>query len=128
MKKTKFLIVGGINTIFGYIISLFLYKILDNNISLLLILILSNIVSISFSFLMYKKIVFKTPGNWFCEYLKCYIVYGFSAVLNIIAVIILIKYFAFQYWFAQGVAIVINIIFSYYSHSIYTFKNKSLNS
>jgi putative flippase GtrA len=128
MKKTKFLIIGGINTIFGYIISLLLYKILNNNINLLYILILSNIISITFSFLMYKKIVFKTPGNWFFEYLKCYIVYGFSAVLNIITVIILIKYLEFQYWFAQGIAIVINTIFSYYSHSVYTFKNKSLNS
>lgn len=124
MRKTKFLVVGGVNTIFGYTSGLLLYEIMNEKFSLLIILILSNIISISFSFITYKKIVFKTKDNWIIEYLKCYVVYGFAMIINIITAMILIKYFQFQYWVAQGIIIIITVIFSYYSHSNYTFAKR----
>lgn len=121
-KEISYLMIGCINTIFGYSISLLLYEFLKDCAYLLIILIASNIISISFSFLMYKKFVFKSSGNWLSEYLRCYVVYGLMAIFNIVFVFIAVKWLQMQYWVAQAISIVLTIIISYVSHAKYTFK------
>lgn len=121
-KEISYLMIGCINTIFGYGISLLLYELLKDRAYLLMILIASNIISISFSFLTYKKFVFKTAGNWLLEYFRCYVVYGLMAIFNITFVFMAVQWLQIQYWLAQAISIVLTIIISYVSHAKYTFK------
>lgn len=120
-EKANYLIVGFINTIFGYAIGVMLFPRLNINFSTLNCLIIINFISISFSFLSYKKIVFRTKGNWLKEYLKCFLVYGFNGVLSIILVWFFYEKISMQYWFAQGIAMLILIPTSFFIHKKYTF-------
>lgn len=123
MKRgLRYLVAGGINTLFGYVVSLVFYYNLNQELDLVLILIITNIVSISFSFLIYKIFVFKTPGNWIKEYLRCYLVYGFTAIISSACIWILVEKIALSYWIAQTLAIIIIILASYTLHNNYTFK------
>jgi putative flippase GtrA len=121
-SSLRYLVAGGVNTLFGYIISLVLYYGLHQELNLVIILAIINIISISFSFLIYKIFVFKTQGNWVKEYLRCYLVYGFTAILSSACIWILVEKITLSYWIAQTLAIIVIIIVSYSMHKSYTFK------
>jgi putative flippase GtrA len=118
----RYLVAGGVNTLFGYLVSLAFYYGLNQKINLIFILIITNIVSISFSFLTYKVFVFKTQGNWIKEYLKSYLVYGFTAIISSGCIWIMVQKISLSYWIAQSLAIIIIVIASYILHNNYTFK------
>lgn len=123
-REARYLLIGVINTVFGYLISLAFYYSLNKKINLVLILICTNIVTITFSFLSYKIYVFRTKGNWIKEYLRCYLVYGVTAILSSVFIWALVEKLNIRYWIAQGLSIVIIIITSYILHKNYTFKAK----
>lgn len=117
------MVAGGVNTVFGYTLSLLFYYRLHQDLSLVYILIITNIVSISISFLNYKIFVFKTPGNWIKEYLRCYLVYGFIAIISSILTWILVERISINFWIAQALTIITITISSYILHNKYTFKD-----
>jgi|HubBroStandDraft_1064217.scaffolds.fasta_scaffold257462_2 putative flippase GtrA len=46
--------------------------------------VISSVIAISFAFLGYKWLVFKTKGNYWQEWLRCMAVYGTSIVIGLI--------------------------------------------
>ena len=67
----RFVIVGFINTVFGYLSGLLNYFIFFETIGIIGVGIINNVVNITFAFVMFKKFVFKTINtNWFFEYLR----------------------------------------------------------
>jgi putative flippase GtrA len=124
-KGSSFLFVGFINTAFGYLVALSTYVILREALWLPLILLIINVINVSFSFLTYKVIVFKTKGNWFYEYLRCYLVYGINAIVSILMVWYLIDILDFKFWLAQGVAVFLGVFLSFGLHDKFTFADKN---
>jgi putative flippase GtrA len=123
-KPVRFIIAGIFNTVFGYLVGVFLYKILNSIINIFLIGLLSNIISISFSFLNYKIFVFKTKDMWLSEYLKCYLVYGFTMALGIFNLWFFVEELKINIWVSQGIIVMISPIISYFGHNKFTFKGK----
>ena len=122
-NSISFLIAGAVNTIFGYVSALIIYKFLYEEIGLIAVSVLSNIISISFAFLSYKIFVFKTKGNWIKEYLRCYLVYGISAGMSIAMLWILVRLIGLPFWLAQGLSIAIIVLFSFFAHKNFTFSS-----
>jgi len=120
-EKIRYLCVGTFNTVFGYLTSVYLYILTVDKIGVIGVAIVSNIISITLSFITYKIFVFRTKGNWIIEYVKAYIVYGFGSVLGIIIVVLMVNGLKFQFWIAQGIAILMVTVLSYISHSKFTF-------
>jgi putative flippase GtrA len=116
---------GGWNTAFGYGIMIFLFENLSNSLNIVEIGIMANILSITMSFLTYKIYVFQKMGNWINEYLRCYLVYGSLAILNIVMNWVLVDYFHISIWISQGICIPAAVLLSYFGHSKFTFKNKN---
>jgi putative flippase GtrA len=123
-KKTSFIIVGSINTLFGYFFSIILYNIFYQHISLIMILAIGNFITISQAFITYKLFVFKTKNNWFSEYFRSYLVYGFSALLGNVITIIFFNIFLFPFWVAQGISIIFCALFSFFGHLYFTFTSR----
>jgi putative flippase GtrA len=126
-KKIKYLIVGILNTIIGYLIGVGVFKYLETSFNIFIISIVSSIFTISFSFMSYKFFVFKTKGDFIIEYLKAYLVYGSSMAISMIFLWIFIDIINISIWIAQALVILITVVFSYYGHSKFTF-NKRLDS
>ena len=124
-SKCKYLAAGAWNTLFGYFLGVILYLLLNPYAHLVVIAIISNIIAITMSFLTYKLAVFRTSGNWLLEYLRCYMVYGFNAVLGIFFLWLIVNVMGLNIWFAQGISIVITVIISYYLHKRFTFRSTS---
>lgn len=125
-EKFRYLFVGAWNTIFGYLCAVGLYYYFGNLLGVVVIGIISNILSISMSFITIKVMVFRTHGNWLREYLKTYLVYGMSGLIGIIILYVGVEVLKLAFWMVQGFAIVILAITTYLTHSRFTFKSRRL--
>ncbi len=123
-KKIRYFLVGGLNTIVGYCIGVGMYKALGSNLGIIWIGILSNIFSITVSFLTYKILVFRTKGMWAVEYLKSYLVYGGIALINIFFLWLFIDNIKLSIWLAQALVLLVTVFISFISHSRFTFSRQ----
>ena len=124
-KKNRYLIIGLINTIFGYFIGILNYILLYKLIGIFFLSLLNNIVSITFSFLTYKCFVFKTKNKFFLsEYLKSYIVYGISFIAGTFFLWLTLEVLKLDIFIAQFITISLTVIFSYIGNNYFTFKEK----
>jgi putative flippase GtrA len=121
-QKIRYLLVGAINTLFGYAIGVGLYKLLSNQINIISIGIISNIICITLSFTTYKVLVFRTKGGWISEYLRAYLVYGSMAIVGVIFLWFFVDVCELNIWIAQALVIFITVVFSYIGHARFTFK------
>tara|TARA_B100001758_G_scaffold223232_1_gene213769 strand:+ start:287 stop:697 length:411 start_codon:yes stop_codon:yes gene_type:complete len=123
-KKKRYLIIGFINTIFGYFIGILNYILFYKIIGIFFLSLLNNIVSITFSFLTYKYFVFKTNNNYILkEYFKSYIVYGISFLFSTLILWYSLEIIFLNIYIAQFLAIIATIVFSYIGHNYFTFRN-----
>ncbi len=125
-EKMRYLLAGGWNTIFGYLVGIGIFLLLNQYINIILIAILGNIISITMSFITYKLFVFKTRGHWLSEYLKCHLVYGVNTLLGTFFLWLFVDRLSFNIWLAQAAVILPVIIISYLMHKSFTFKRNAL--
>ena len=121
-KRFRFIVAGILNMIFGYTVSLFVYAMFKKSIGTVGIGVIINIINISFSFITYKFFVFKTKNNWIAEYFRCYIVYGFSAILGVVFLALFVDYLKIEFWIASGLVIIMTPVVSYIGHSRFSFR------
>jgi putative flippase GtrA len=124
-KKLKFLIIGFINTVFGYIFSILIYETLNDIFSLFFILLLSHLVTVTFSFVNYRHFVFNSKKSIFYEYFKIHLVYLSAFGINFILVWIFYNFLFWPFWLSRLVSIFILICYNYLAHTRFTFNEKS---
>lgn len=124
-KKIRFLIIGGVNTLWGIAAYPVLFVILDPwGVNYLVTLLLAYAVSIAFSFTTQKYLVFKTRGNHVRELSRFLGLQGGIFALNLIALPALVVATAWNPVFIQiGLSIVIAVL-SYFFHDLVTFRAK----
>jgi putative flippase GtrA len=126
-KKVRYLLAGGWNTLFGYVVGLVLYYGLDGRAHVLAVGIVANILAITMAFLTYKLFVFRTRGNWLTEYFRAYLVYGATSALGIALLWVLVDRLGVAFWIAQGFVILFTVVVSYLSHSRFTFRRNEIS-
>jgi putative flippase GtrA len=122
-KKIRYVLVGAWNTLFGYFLGVILFLLLNSRVHIVIIAIIANIIAISMSFVTYKILVFKTTGSWLPEYLRCYIVYGFNALLGTLFLWLMVDGVGLNIWIAQGLSILATVFTSYFLHKRFTFRS-----
>ena len=123
-EKINYLLVGGWNTVFGYFVFVGLYYWLHNLVHYLLLLVISNILSITNAYIGYKIFVFKTKGNYLKEYLRFYLVYGAAIMLNFILLPITVELLRISPPIAQLLVMWFTIVVSYFGHKYFSFRRK----
>lgn len=120
-QKIAYILAGVWNTLFGYLIFVVLYSLLHQTFHYTVILVLSYIICITNAFLSYKFIVFKTKGNLLREYLRFYVVYGASFIVNIALMLIIVEFLKVRPIPAQSVILFFMTLVSYLGHKHYSF-------
>jgi len=123
-RGLPYLLVGGVNTALGYGVTVGLYYLLKAW-SIVAVAALANVICITISFVTYKAFIFKSGGPWLSEYLRCYVVYGGSALLNIAGLWLLVDALGVTIWLAQGVLVVAVVPISFFGHEFFTFRMRS---
>lgn len=122
-NKVKYIISGIWNTAFSYLVFLALYHYFTNT-NYIYLLCASQVIGITNAYIVYKFIVFKTTGNYLKEYLRFYLVYGFSLLLNFLLIIIFVNFFEMNPLLAQGIIAFIVALIGYFGHSIFSFRKR----
>ncbi len=132
----RFLLVGASNTLLslglysGFVI-LYGYLLPHHGKPLIadIASITSKPIAITVAFLCYKHFVFRTKGNYFKEWLKCFAVYGISTPAELIILPLATKAFllpALTHPYAPFLAGVVNSVviacYSYFAHKKFSFK------
>lgn len=128
----RYLVVGACNTLFGYGVFAGLTYLLSGKIpaAYMIASVIGWVVSISFAYLGYKFFVFRTKGNYLREYLRCFAVYGASALVNLALLPVLVA--ALRAVLARGEAAPYlagalltcgTVIFSFLGHKHFSFRS-----
>lgn len=125
--KIMYLIVGGWNTLFGYLSFVLLYFLFSEVVHYLVILVVSTVLNITNAYIGYKFFVFKTKGNYIREYLRFYVIYGASIVLNFVLLPVCVELLTMSPLIAQAALMVLGIILSYLGHKHFSFKRVDMN-
>jgi putative flippase GtrA len=135
MQSVRFVVVGGLNTVFGVIDSFVLLKVLlwlrpdEPKTMGTVAMAASSVINIAFSFLTYKWLVFRTKRNYLKEYLRSLTIYLPSLALNTLLVAPLAA--ALKRWTgrehtsvyaAMGIILTATIVFSFFGHKRVTFR------
>ncbi len=120
-EKVRYLVVGGWNTAFGYLLFIALYTLLHATVNYLAILIVSYVVSITNAYICYKFLVFRTKGNYLREYLRFYLVYGLAFLINLALLPVFVELLGINPVISQGVIVIFTVIISYVAHKNFSF-------
>lgn len=120
-RPLRYLIVGGFNTAVAYAFGVGLYQLLHTRLPTPVIGVLSNLVTISVSYITQRTWVFRSRGPWLAEYLRCYAVYGVTAGVTILLQWGLVDGLGMSIWWAQALAVPVGVLLSYHAHARFTF-------
>ncbi len=120
--KLRFLMAGALNTVVGLAAyPILFWVLLPFKMHYLVILAITQVFCITFSFITNKLLVFKTAGNYLREYGKFIIFHLFYFGFNLIALPALVELAKLSPVWAQSFLAVFIIITSYFWHSRVTF-------
>jgi len=131
--RLQYLVVGGVNTVFGYGTFAILQWALTDHLAhaYLLASPLATLISITFSFLAYKHFVFKTKGNYLREWVRCLVIYSGNILIGLLClpplVIGLTRLTSVERgapYLAQGIVLILGVGWSYVGHSRYSFRHR----
>lgn len=122
----RYLIAGGYNTVFGFAVFTGLFFLLESDLHYLGIAIITQIISITNSYIVYRVFVFKSRGRIINEYFRIYIVYGISFILGIALLTLLVEFAGLHPVLAQFFVIIITVIVSYIGNRRFTFNQRYL--
>jgi putative flippase GtrA len=132
-----YLLIGGVNTLVGYGSFAALNWTLTGRLpyAYMFANAFANVIAISVAFIGYKAFVFRTRGNWWAEYLRCWVVYGATALLGLALLPVLVALArlilsdgAWAPYVAQAVLIPVAVLTSYAGHGRFSFASKAPES
>ncbi len=123
--KLRFLFAGGLNTLFGLaVFSVLTWLFAPLSLHYLVVLTIAQIVSVTFSFLTNKLLVFRTRGRYVSELGKFVTFHIGYFVVNLIALPIMVEFARIPPVWAQLLFATVVIITSYFWHSRITFQSR----
>jgi putative flippase GtrA len=124
-KRVRFLIVGGVNTLWGIAAYPLLYVVLNPlGVNYLVTLVLAYAVSIAFSFTTQKYLVFRTKGKHVRELSKFLGLQCVILVLNLIALPALVIATGWNPLIIQVILSIVIAVISYFFHNHVTFRSQ----
>lgn len=129
----RYIAVGGFNTVFGYgLFALLTWSFRGlGSYYYMYAAVLANVVAISVAFLGYKWFVFRTRGNYLVEWIRCFGVYGGSALIGLAGLPILVPILRHVLhkpeqapYLAGALLMIVTVLFSFFGHKNFSFRQK----
>jgi putative flippase GtrA len=121
-ERIRFLLVGGYNTLFAFLLFCLLEFLFRDHFHYLIILFLSHIISVLNSFITFRFFVFRSQGHVVHEYIKINIVYLIYYLSNAALLYLLHDLFHINILISQFTCICILMVATYTAHKHFSFK------
>ncbi|HEX4285106.1 MAG TPA: GtrA family protein [Terracidiphilus sp.] len=131
LQFSRYLLVGGFNTIAGYGIFALLNWLFRGlgTYSYMYAAVLGSFISISMAFLGYKWFVFRTEGNYLREWIRCFAVYGSGVLIGLVGLPILVFLLSPRLrdpkaapYIAAAIMTSVTVVFSFIGHRKVSFR------
>jgi putative flippase GtrA len=119
-QKLRFLLVGGFNTVFAYVVFALLYLWLGRH---ALALTLQYAISINVSTILMRYYVFRGGASFWAEYARAVFVYLWMLALNQAFLYLVVDRLKTGALVAQAVYLIISTIVIYLLHKYFSFRN-----
>ena len=121
----RFLLIGGWNTLFGVGLYTVVYRFYGEHVHYLLLTVPVQFLAITQAFLCYKFLVFRVRQTaWFAEYLRCFLIYGLSALLTTALLWLCVSGLNLSPILGNLAATAIVTLVSFLGHQAFTFRRK----
>lgn len=121
----RFLLIGGWNTLFGVGLYTVVYRFYGEHVHYLLLTVPVQFLAITQAFLCYKFLVFRVRQTaWFAEYLRCFLIYGLSALLTTALFWLCVSGLNLSPILGNLAATAIVTLVSFLGHQAFTFRRK----
>ena len=125
-EKLRFLFVGGWNTAFGIGVLWLLDRYIPYDMNSLVqkeaVLIVSWVISVTHNFFTFKLLVFRTEGNWLKEYLRMYVTYAATFLVQSVLILALSSWLGWSLFWANLPTVAVVTVMSYFGHKYFTFR------
>jgi putative flippase GtrA len=119
---TKYLFIGLINTVFGYVFTIIFFSFFYSKIGIIFVSLITSSISISFSFLNYKFFFFKTKNKWLTEYIKFCLSNLFLMFISAILLFLTFEKMSIKIYFSLLITISITAVLGYFLNRNFSFK------
>lgn len=124
-RKLRFLIVGGWNTLFGYLCFYGLYLLAANRVHYLIVTAAAHSINIVQAYVMHRWLVFRSDAKVPSEFMRFNASYIGTFLFGLLAMFLLVEVAALSPPVAQAIVILMNVILSYVLHSRVSFRAAS---
>lgn len=124
-RKLRFLLAGGYNTVFGYLVFGALFFALGKTISYLLIALLAHLISLVNAFLVHRHLVFRSTGQWQASFIRFNVSQLSSLAFGMICLYTLVEFARIKPLAAQALAMAITVPPAYLLHRWFSFSDRS---
>lgn len=125
-QRVRFLMVGGTNTVVGFVLYSLLWLTLGHVITYFGALYGSYALASILAFFLYRRFVFHVTGNAWAMFLRFQSVYIVSLVINTLALPLLIEVLGWNPLVAQFAITFVTTMVSYVGHKFFSFRRKKL--
>ena len=124
-QRSRYLIIGGINTAFGFALFTGVYLIFENRFNYLAIFISCQIIAVLFSHSMQRKFVWQSDLNYRGELLKFATTFLFASIINILLLAIAKERLNFPVLYSQYTIGSFLILSTYFIQKHWVFKSEN---
>lgn len=126
LEIVRYGLVGAINTAFGYGLFIALQLTLGTVTHYLVVLVVSNVVSIVEAYVMQRWLVFRFTGGWWARLVRFSTVYLVALGVNVPLLSLLVEVVHLPVIPAQGIAIALQAFGTYAAHKLFTFRHRQV--
>jgi putative flippase GtrA len=125
-ERVRFVIVGGFNTVFGYLLFALFQLTTGPYLGYFFSLYASFLVASIVAFLLHRRHTFKVhgTGNILVDFLRFISVYVVALTLNSIALPLLVEGADMSPLIAQAIIVIVTTVTSYFGHKYFSFRRK----
>jgi putative flippase GtrA len=124
-RKLRFLLAGGYNTVFGYLVFGALFFALGKTISYLLIALLAHLISLVNAFVVHRRLVFRSTGQWRASFIRFNLSQLSSLAFGMTCLYALVEFGRIKPLAAQALAMMITVPLTYLLHRRFSFGDRS---
>jgi putative flippase GtrA len=119
-RQVRYLLVGGYNTAFGYLLFAILYILLGERVHYTLLLLISHVISVLNAFVAYRLVVFRVKGSVARDLLRFWSVYASAFAVNLLLLPVAVSLGA-PVLPAQAAFVVVTIVTTYVLNATFSF-------
>ena len=123
-QKVRYIITGGYNTVFGYLIFVLVFYYFSSTVNHYFLLGICHLIGTIHNFFSYSAFVFKTKLTALRNYMKFNLVYLLIFLLNVIMFTVLTKVMNWNLYFSQALIVALIAVVGYILNKHFSFANK----